>query len=286
MSTYCVGDVHGDMESLIAALKGNRILSEGGSWNAGASVLVQMGDILDGGARNLDQFVSPHSDLDVLRYLYALRSQARAAGGDVVCVLGNHEVMNLSGNFTYVSPNDMRDRQRLFDERGPGSVVHMLLSLCKPVVVRGDMVFCHAGITPSMYAAVNGLGRAARSATEFAERVNALVADRVATVGPASLAHNPALVGPSGLTTTRYYYGDGDQAYADVRSMLDEMGCDRMFVGHNFVSKRVTTRCFGRVVLTDTGLSRGISDDRDGEILKIDEDGRVYAMLGGVLRPS
>jgi hypothetical protein len=41
-------------------------------------------------------------DIDVMRFLKNLREQARASGGDVRCLFGNHELMNMAGMFPYV----------------------------------------------------------------------------------------------------------------------------------------------------------------------------------------
>jgi len=89
-----VGDVHGDYDSLRRILHEAGIVDAGGAWNGGDAVLVQTGDYTDRGAMVREVF-----DL-----MIALEPQARAAGGRVEVLLGNHEGMNLVGDLRDVNP--------------------------------------------------------------------------------------------------------------------------------------------------------------------------------------
>ena len=82
-----VGDIHGDVESLTAILRQAGLIDEAGAWVGGTATLVQTGDYLDRGERVRA----------VLDLLMALEDKARAGGGRVVTLLGNHEAMNLLG---------------------------------------------------------------------------------------------------------------------------------------------------------------------------------------------
>jgi hypothetical protein len=89
-----VGDVHGDYDNLRRILHEAGIVDAGGAWNGGDAVLVQTGDYTDRGAMVREVF-----DL-----MIALEPQARAAGGRVEVLLGNHEGMNLVGDLRDVNP--------------------------------------------------------------------------------------------------------------------------------------------------------------------------------------
>lgn len=89
-----VGDVHGSVEGLTAILRTAGLLDRAGHWSGGTATFVQTGDITDRGEGVRKVF-------DLLR---ALRPEARAAGGDVLQVLGNHEMMNLLGELRDVTP--------------------------------------------------------------------------------------------------------------------------------------------------------------------------------------
>lgn len=89
-----VGDVHGDHDALVRLLARAGLLDMGRRWVGGRTVLVQTGDYLDRGAQVRE----------VLDLLMGLQSQAAAAGGQVVVLLGNHEAMNLVGELRDVAP--------------------------------------------------------------------------------------------------------------------------------------------------------------------------------------
>ncbi|EPS74617.1 hypothetical protein M569_00136, partial [Genlisea aurea] len=89
-----VGDLHGDLTKARYALQMARVLSSDGRdlWIGGQTVLVQVGDILDRG----------EDEIAILSLLKSLDIQAKAIGGAVFQVNGNHETMNVEGDFRYV----------------------------------------------------------------------------------------------------------------------------------------------------------------------------------------
>ncbi|KAK7321385.1 hypothetical protein VNO77_31986 [Canavalia gladiata] len=90
-----VGDLHGDLKQARSALQMAGVLScsDGQDlWTGGESVLVQLGDILDRG----------EDEIAIMSLLRSLDKQAKAHGGAVFQVNGNHETMNVEGDFRYV----------------------------------------------------------------------------------------------------------------------------------------------------------------------------------------
>jgi len=89
-----VGDVHGDLAGFKKILVEAGVIDGTGAWVGGDTVLVQIGDLIDRGP-------SMRGTLD---FVMALEQDAAKHGGRVVALLGNHEVLNLTGDLRYVTP--------------------------------------------------------------------------------------------------------------------------------------------------------------------------------------
>ena len=96
-----VGDVHGDLAQFTAVLRSAGVIDRDNNWSGGKTHLVQTGDLLDRG---------PDSRR-LIELLMKLEKQARQAGGEVHCLVGNHETMNLYGDLRYVSAADYAEYQ-------------------------------------------------------------------------------------------------------------------------------------------------------------------------------
>ena len=92
-----VGDLHGDYAAWLDIARAAGLIDGAGHWAGGKTTLVQLGDILD---REPDS-------LKIVRSLQQLQKEAPRRGGRVVVVLGNHEAMNLLGDFRYTTPGEL-----------------------------------------------------------------------------------------------------------------------------------------------------------------------------------
>jgi len=109
-----VGDVHGALDQYVTILREAQLIDSRRRWTGGNATFVQLGDVLDRGPAS-------RQALDLLR---RLETEAKAAGGQVVFLLGNHEVMRMAGDLRYVSAGEYEAfktpdagmlRDRLFD---------------------------------------------------------------------------------------------------------------------------------------------------------------------------
>ena len=91
-----IGDVHGAFDDFVAILQHLGLIDSSHHWTGGKTTLLQAGDVIDRGPK-------PREALDLLM---ALESEAAKSGGRVVCVLGNHEMMNMMGDLRYVTPGN------------------------------------------------------------------------------------------------------------------------------------------------------------------------------------
>jgi hypothetical protein len=108
-----IGDIHGDAAAFRGILRAAGLIDGRDAWVGSNAVLVQTGDYTDRGA-------DVRVVMDLLR---SLESRARARGGRVHVLLGNHEVMNLLVQHRDVNPaaytpfadaDSERRRQRAF----------------------------------------------------------------------------------------------------------------------------------------------------------------------------
>ncbi len=91
-----VGDLHGDYSAWLTIARASRLVDTDNKWAAGKTIFVQTGDVTDRG---------PDS-LKIIRHLQKLEREARAAGGKVIVLLGNHEAMQVTGDLRYVHPGE------------------------------------------------------------------------------------------------------------------------------------------------------------------------------------
>lgn len=91
-----IGDVHGAYDELVELLQGTGLIDAELAWTGGEAHLVSLGDLLHRGDHGRQ----------VMDLLMRLEEEADAAGGAVHLVLGNHEVMALTGDFRYISEGD------------------------------------------------------------------------------------------------------------------------------------------------------------------------------------
>ncbi|HEX7734360.1 MAG TPA: metallophosphoesterase family protein [Ktedonobacteraceae bacterium] len=84
--TYVIGDVHGQLKKLNKLLREIHLVDEHQAWTGGSATLWFIGDLVDRG---------PDS-IAVLNLVMRLQAEAQQAGGQVACLLGNHELMMLA----------------------------------------------------------------------------------------------------------------------------------------------------------------------------------------------
>ncbi|MFE7597219.1 metallophosphoesterase [Streptomyces sp. NPDC057494] len=80
---YVVGDVHGYLDELVAALRAQGLIDENGGWAAGNARLWFLGDFTDRGP----------DGIGVIDLVMRLSAEAAAAGGYCKALMGNHELL-------------------------------------------------------------------------------------------------------------------------------------------------------------------------------------------------
>jgi hypothetical protein len=226
-----VGDLHGDLDNALGVLRMARVVDAGGHWNGGATILVQTGDLMDRGDDS-------RALLDLFR---RLGSEAATAGGTLVDLAGNHEVMNLQGVSRNVSRADLsafgglEARAKLFSSDGLYGAWIRSLEVVHEV---GSSVFTHGGITPEMARlGLDGMNRAFRAEVDAGGD------------GP--------VIGPAGPL---WYRGWLEKAAPDCdllrRGVLVPLGVRRMVLGHTRQETgRIGAWCDGALLAIDVGIA-------------------------------
>jgi hypothetical protein len=91
-----IADIHGDFDDFSQLLKHIGVVDQQNHWTGKTTKLIQTGDVIDRGPKGRE----------AMDLLIQLQKEATDAGGQVVPLLGNHEVMNLLGDLRYVTPED------------------------------------------------------------------------------------------------------------------------------------------------------------------------------------
>jgi hypothetical protein len=133
-TVVAIGDVHGDFDDFVAILQRTGLIDKQNHWIGAKTTFVQVGDLLDRGPK-------PREVMDLMM---ALEKEAGQAGGRVVSLLGNHEMMNIMGDLRYVTPvnyasfadgNSEKRQKAAYDEymKWKGSHASLLAELPQPM---------------------------------------------------------------------------------------------------------------------------------------------------------
>lgn len=242
-----IGDLHGDFEATRAVFRLVGATDASDRWAGGTLTIVQTGDQLDRG----------DGERSILEFLERLVGEARAAGGRLIVLNGNHETMNALGDFRYVTagalrafdgpeesphaqvfPSQLRGRASAFL---PGGVWAKKLAE-RPIIVQvNDVLFAHAGVrAPHVDYGIERLNRETSAWLR------------------GELKNPPRLItdeeGP--LWTRVYGNPELDETACSVLARaLDRAKARRMVVGHTVQQGGVSAACDERVYRIDVGLS-------------------------------
>ncbi len=244
-----IGDVHGDLAAGRAALRAAGLINNQGHWSGGQTVMVQVGDLLDRG----------DGEKELMDLFERLRDEARASGGEVHLLLGNHELMNAAGDLRYVTrgglaqfagtpphPTHERDvlrapqvahgRLRAFLPGGPFA---LRLATYELTYQSRDALFVHGGVLPTHV----------RELPQMQAETQAWLRDEGRF--PAAVAMHPE----SPVWTRLYSVDPGSNACSTATRLLDAQGLQRMVVAHTVQDGGIQAHCGGRVIAIDCGMS-------------------------------
>ena len=256
-----LGDIHGDWAALQSALRVAKVCDRDGRWTGGNTHVVQVGDLLDRADRT-GAGTDEQSESRIIRYLLALKAQAKRYNGDVHLLLGNHELMNVYGDFRYVSPLGLKDFQgRRAEQFKPGGNMARTLACNTNMVLQiGSWLFSHAGVTIDV--------------TErwTLEQINQQVRDYLLGHG-----REPSSQVIDTLWHRQYSH---PRACSAIDRTLKAWKARNMAIGHTVQDRGINSMCNGSLWKVDVGMSNAFGR-RAVEVLEILDDGAQVNVLKG-----
>lgn len=265
-----IGDVHGDIGMLCSCLYLANIINHQFEWIAQPpnTIVVQMGDQVDSLSRDTIQSWEKLDDITLLQFTDRLDQIARKKGGRFISLLGNHEIMNVLGQFDYVSPLSMnkaggpQGRRERFQ---PGGICAKLLAKRNVVQKIGNLLFCHAGLLPHHISSVNGQ----------LDIINQLMKRYLLKQYKHDQEFNlfqQLFVADTSILWNRFYLEQmGPEAEQVLDEVLQKTNSTQMMIGHNPLP-HITPLYNFKLWVTDIGLSRAFSNE-GLEVLEILDGG-------------
>lgn len=277
-----IGDLHGDWRKTVDSFRTAGVINVTEEseivWTGGDAIVVQLGDVMDRGDH----------EIAIVKFLRDLDEQARQHGGAVYMLNGNHESLNICGDFRYVTPGafvesalyaglseqDLRDWDLLARVRyavyRPGGPMAVELSKNPTVLIINDTVFAHGGLLPV-------------HVNYGVEKLNAEVsawmrADQTADGGkalPPFLAMGDSSSVMWNRTQSKEKFPSQHERYhacGALRQALEMVGSKRLVVGHTPQIGGANCECEGLVWRLDVGMSYGVLN-RPVQVLEISRDG-------------
>jgi len=280
-----VGDLHGDIENAQKVLEMAGVVDSNGRWSGGVDVFVQTGDIIDRGDDTIQLF----------DWMEELRSQALGAGGQVLSHLGNHEWMNVIGDWRYVPPSEIKTfggvaaRQAMIstghigrawaanyttasrlplhpslggpNDDFPPAAGSLADGLPEPLS-HAAYSFVHGGLSPNYRrlspfpSAINAIGRSLLRKLQHRVQPPPHPPNPYPGLPYTVTSEEQSLYGSEGPLWYRgWATKDEDEVCREVDSVLKKTGTRRMIMGHTPNFEGIVSRCSGKIIIIDTGIS-------------------------------
>jgi hypothetical protein len=247
-----LSDVHGQYDVMVKLLQVHRIIDQDNNWIFGNGHLVIVGDVFDRG----DQVT------EILWLIHKLEKQATNNRGRVHFLLGNHELMVLTGDLRFLHPKyrytmalTQRPLQELFNTQ---SYLGRWLRSKPLAITINDMAFVHGGFSELLLdqadelRTINELGRKSIDAH------------------PEELAQDSLLqfmASEDGPLWYRGYFKDPDMSRRQAERILDKLQVNHIIVGHT--SHEAILPLFNNRII---GVDSSIKFGKSGEILIREQD--------------
>jgi hypothetical protein len=261
-----ISDIEGEFGAFRKLLQAAGVIDAHYQWIFGDGHLVLLGDFVDRG----------NMVTEVHWLIYALEEQAAASKGKVHYILGNHEIMNMSGDLTYLHAKYQRNSKIL--ERhymqlvGPESEIGRWLATKNIAERIGNFLFVHAGMSSYMNLMalplkdVNTMARPYYTDSTFTypdPKTEVLFSD----FGP--------------FWYRGYYMGQPKANVAQIDSTLSIYNVKHIVTGHTVVAPNIATFHEGKIINTDVHHAGGHSEAlliEKNEMVRINRNGERFPL--------
>jgi len=264
---FILSDIEGNFAGFRKLLQAGGVIGADYNWTFGNGHLVLIGDFVDRGMQVTE----------VLWLIYSLEDKAKAAGGYVHYILGNHEIMNMSGDLRYVQPKYIESALLLNEKYtalyGDSAELGRWMRTKNVVEKIGDILFMHGGISR----AVNRLGL---SVADINKLARPYYADSTYQY---SNPKTDTLYSDAGPFWYRgYYAGNKVTEIQSIDSTLGIYQVKRIATGHTVIADTIRALYDGKVFDTDVHHAGGHSEAvliEEGKYFRVKPNGEKILLL-------
>lgn len=239
-----ISDIEGNFEALRKLLQANHVIDENFNWTFNKDHVVFVGDFVDRG-----KMVT-----EVLWLIYSLEEKAKAAGGYVHYILGNHEIMNMSNDLNYVNERYIqhaalmnKDYMQLF---GPDTEIGRWLATKNIAERVGNILFTHGGFSSYMNTIAMPLKELNEMTRPFYTDTTYQFPDRRLDV----------IYSDFGPFWYRGYYKSPVASIDQIDSTLSLYGVKHISTGHTIIANEIKSLYKGKLFNTDVHHAGGHSE--------------------------
>lgn len=287
-----IGDLHGDLDKSKQALRLAGLIDAADRYVGGSATVVQVGDVLDRGG----------DELKILYFLEKLKREAARSGGAIITMNGNHEIMNVEGDFRFATKGGVEEFRVWWEWFRIGNKMKSLChGLEKPIDPMEGLPSSFRGVREEFHDGFRARVAALRPNGPISKRfltqnVTVLV------VGDSVFVHGGLLPehtsyglekineevrdwinGSTGRFSPEHCRGIDGVVWVRKFSRGDDRDCDcsalehvlatvpgvkRMVMGHTIQTVGINGVCDDKAIRIDVGLSKGCGDGLP-EVLEI-----------------
>ena len=264
-----IGDLHGDIDNTINILKLSKCISLPKSellkqsnydlkklnkikWIGGDTIIVQLGDILDGKKR--DETYSNFNDNEfyIINLFTKLRLEAQKKKGNIYLLVGNHELLNFAGNFNHVSLKGIMDfggiDKRFTYLKTGGPYCKYMADIYKAILIIDKYIFVHGSISSYIFQKYT------------VTQINNLLKKYLLNKKNYSISNEDiSYLFYNTFTSplwSRYFSKEITPSKCiELNKILKNTNTNTLFVGHTFKKEGIQSNCNGKIWYCDVGIS-------------------------------